>query len=330
MNGLKSFKDRLLYLKERDFEKHALQLFRFQAEHNPVYRDYIQSLDITTEAVLKSKEIPFLPISAFKYRTVKTLEWDEACVFESSGTSGMETSKNYVEDLSFYQRISKTIFEKNFGAPTGYHILALLPDYLERKNSSLIHMVGHLIEESRSDHSGFYLSNLEELKEKVLMLKKDPDRRIMLWGVTFALLDLARRCSLDMGENIIIETGGMKGHGEELVREEVHDILQKRFNVEAIHSEYGMTELLSQAYSTGMGVFHCPPWMRVYTREINDPFSITEPGDQGVINIIDLANIHSCAFIASEDLGRIHADGSFEVLGRLDNSDMRGCNLLVS
>ena len=330
MNGLKSFKDRLKFVDETNFYGFCNDLFNFQFESNPVYNKYVKSLGIDPGFIKRLEDIPFLPISAFKHQEVKTLGWNNAFTFESSGTTGMLLSKHYIEDIDFYRDVSSSIFEQFYGDPEDYIILALLPTYLERNNSSLIFMVKHLIELTGSDLSGFYLSNLSELKMKIKSLMGLTDKKIMLWGVTFALLDFANNYFLNVENMIVIETGGMKGRGEEIVRTDLHEQLIKNLNVHSIHSEYGMTELLSQAYAFKNGLFHCPPWMRVFTREINDPFSMVPDGQQGVINIIDLANIHSCAFIATEDLGRVYPDGTFEVLGRLDNSDMRGCNLLIS
>jgi phenylacetate-coenzyme A ligase PaaK-like adenylate-forming protein len=329
MNRLKSFKQRFKFVSEDNFTHYSLELFDFQLKHNPVYREYVHAIDVDPEAVKKPEDIPFLPISIFKHRDIKTMNWKQKCVFESSGTTGIEVSKHYIQDEGFYKDVSTTIFRSFYGDPKDYVILALLPSYLERSNSSLVTMVNHLIKLSKSEHSGFYLSNLGELKERITFLKRSSQRKIILWGVIFALLDFSEACPMDLRGAIIIETGGMKGRGEEIVRKELHEILKARFKAEAVHSEYGMTELLSQAYSFKDGLFRCPPWMKVYTREINDPFCLCESGQQGVINIIDLANIHSCAFIATEDLGRVYEDGTFEVLGRLDNSDMRGCNLLL-
>lgn len=330
MNRLKSFKDRLKLVDEAGFYGFCNDLFKFQFENNPIYNKYVKSLGKDPGSIKRLEDIPFLPISAFKHHMVKTSDWNSAFTFESSGTSGMVLSKHYIEDIDFYLDVSSSAFERFYGDPQEYIILAILPTYLERSNSSLIFMVKHLIELSRSDHSGFYLSNMRELRTMIKNLQGINDKKIMLWGVTFALLELASNYPLNMDNMIVIETGGMKGKGEEIVRTELHEQLAKNLNIDSIHSEYGMTELLSQAYAFDNGRFQCPPWMRVFTREINDPFCMVQDGQQGVINIIDLANIHSCAFIETEDLGRVNADGTFEILGRLDNSDMRGCNLLIS
>lgn len=330
MNGLKSFKDNLKFVDENSFNSISLDLFYFQFENNPIYQKYVRLLDINPDSVQRHKEIPFMPISFFKYHKIKTLEWEPDNIFESSGTSSMLSSKHFIEDNTFYKNISSSIFTQFYDNPRDYIILALLPSYLERNNSSLVYMVNYLIELTGSDHSGFYLSNLNELRKKIDFLKSSTGKTIMLWGVTFALLDFASNYATDMDKMLIIETGGMKGRGEEIVRSDLHEQLFKKLRVSSIHSEYGMTELLSQAYALDSGKFQCPPWMKVMAREINDPLNLVPAGQQGVLNIIDLANIHSCAFIATEDLGLVYDDGTFEVLGRLDNSDMRGCNLLLS
>jgi phenylacetate-coenzyme A ligase PaaK-like adenylate-forming protein len=329
MKGLKSFKKWLKYVDKGGFADFALEIFNYQVNNNPVYREYVEGIDVNPQKIERPVDIPFLPISAFKHRVIKTGSWKEEMIFESSGTTGMETSKHFIEDLGFYDDVSTNIFRHFYGDPENYIILALLPSYLERDNSSLIYMVNNLISLSNSEDSGFYLSNLGDLHKKISDLLMSSNKKIILWGVTFALLEFAEKYPLDLSDVIIIETGGMKGRGEELVRAEVHKILGQSFTVEHIHSEYGMTELLSQAYASIDGLFHCPPWMQILTREINDPFCLCNTGQQGVINIIDLANIHSCAFIATEDLGRVCEDGSFEVLGRVDNSDIRGCNLMM-
>ena len=330
MKGLKSFKDRLKFVDENTFMEFSLDLFDFQYKNNPVYQNYVRSLGIDPHSVKQLSDIPFMPISFFKYHDIKNLEWDTHLIFESSGTSNQLSSKHYIEDIDFYKDISSSIFSQFFGNPEDYIILALLPSYLERDNSSLVYMVNYLIELSGSEHSGFYLSDLNELRKKISFLRASDNKKIMLWGVTFALLEFANNYAPKMEDMIIIETGGMKGRGEEIVRADLHDQLMRNLHTSSIHSEYGMTELLSQAYAMEGGKFQCPAWMKVITREINDPFTLASTGQQGVLNIMDLANVHSCAFIATEDLGRVFSDGTFEVLGRLDNSDMRGCNLLLS
>ena len=327
MNTFKSFKDSLYSVNEINFDDIALQLFHFQAENNPVYHQYLHHLNCKTEQIQSVEEIPFLPISFFKSHIIKTDFWQPEVTFTSSGTTGMVTSKHEVFDLAFYLNLSEYIFTQFYGSPADYHFLALLPSYLERKGSSLIAMMDHLVRQSNSEHSGFYLHNHDELVKKLMSLKGN-ERKVILWGVSFALLDLAESYQLDLSDCIVIETGGMKGRRKEWIREELHKYLGNRFSLPVIHSEYGMTELMSQAYSKGNGYYRCPPWMKVLMRDINDPFTIIK-GKAGGINVVDLANFHSCAFIETQDLGQIDQMGNFEVLGRLDNSDVRGCNLLV-
>lgn len=312
---------------EKNFEDIALRLFRFQAKNNPVYHRYLQYLKCPIEEITSIQKIPFLPISFFKTHEVKTGDWLPQVEFISSGTTGMVTSRHAVNDLSYYLSLSENIFKRFYGPPDQFHFLALLPSYLERTGSSLIAMMDHLINQSNSPYSGFYLHNHADLVNKLNTLK-GADRKVVLWGVSFALLELAEAYELDMHDCIVLETGGMKGRRKEWIREELHLFLSKRFNIPAVHSEYGMTELMSQAYSKGGGYYQCPPWMKLLIRDINDPFLVVE-SKVGGVNVIDLANFHSCAFIETQDLGRIDQNGSFEVLGRIDNSDVRGCNLLV-
>jgi phenylacetate-coenzyme A ligase PaaK-like adenylate-forming protein len=327
LDTFKSFEDSLYSVNESNFEDIALQLFRFQAENNPVYNQYLNFLNCKLDEIQSIENIPFLPISFFKTKPIKTGNWQPEVEFSSSGTTGMATSKHLVKDVSFYLRLSENIFEQFYGPCENYHFLALLPSYLERKGSSLIAMMNHFIDKSKSSHSGFYLNNHEELKRKLQFLKND-EKRVILWGVSFALLDLAESGKIDLSTSIVIETGGMKGRRKESIRQDVHEYLTNQFHVNSIHSEYGMTELMSQAYSQLNGTYKCPPWMKAFVRDINDPFTLVQDR-VGAINIIDLANFHSCAFIETQDLGRIDKKGSFEVLGRIDNSDLRGCNLLV-
>lgn len=328
MQTFKSFEEVLHRINDQTFEDIALQLFRFQAKNNPVYSRYLHHLNVDPSQITSLHKIPFLPISFFKTHKVMTGEWPEVEIFSSSGTTGMTTSKHFVHSLEFYQRHSEVIFNDFFGPLTDYHILALLPSYLEREGSSLIYMVDYFIRQSQSAHSGFYLDNLDALIEKVDEIKGG-DRKILLLGVSFALLDLAEKGNVNLENCIVMETGGMKGRRKELTREELHTTLQKHLNVRKIYSEYGMTELLSQGYSQGEGIFKTPESMKILIRDVNDPFSPVEMGKTGIINVIDLANIYSCAFIETQDLGRVFQNGSFEVLGRMDNSDVRGCNLLV-
>nr|WP_194973897.1 acyl transferase [Aquiflexum lacus] len=331
MNYFKSFGQRILSHDFTDFEEFALEIFKFQAKNNFVYRQYLDFRKVQISDVRQMDQIPFLPIGFFKNHNVISSEiQDFKGFYSSSGTTGSTTSKHYFWDESFYLKHSQQLFELAYGPVDNYHILALLPSYLERPGSSLVKMTDHLIQQSNSSHSGYYLYNHEELVKKLEELKND-SRKVLLLGVTFALLDLAESgLKIPINKNFfLMETGGMKGRRRELVREELHDILKSAFHVEAVHSEYGMTELMSQAYSKGSGKYNLPPTMRVLLRDINDPLSLTFRS-QGGINIIDLANFHSCAFIETQDLGKIGPDGSLEVLGRFDNSEIRGCNLMVN
>ena len=311
----------------QDFERKALEVFQFQAENNPVYRDFIQHLRIHPEKVKQVPEIPFLPISFFKSHEILTAGQKTAITFTSSGTTGSLTSRHPVADVSVYEQSYRQGFETFYGPVSEYALLALLPNYSEREGSSLIYMVDDLIQQAQTG-SGYYLYNHQELAGKLEELKQTGKKTILI-GVTYALLDFIEDHQVQYPELIVMETGGMKGKRREMIREELHERLCKGFGVAAIHSEYGMTELLSQAYSKGKGIFECPPWMQVHIRDTNDPFQLFEAGMTGGINVIDLANIHSCAFIATQDLGRKNPDGSFEVLGRFDHSDIRGCNLMV-
>ncbi len=314
-------------VKEQDINGLALEIFRFQHENNPVYRAYTDALNLNPASVTTLKQIPFLPIRFFKSHAVKTGAFEPAIVFESSGTTGMTTSRHLVKDLSLYEGSFTGGFNKFYGSVKDWCIIGLLPSYLERGNSSLVYMVDKLIHASGHPESGFYLDEYAKLSG---LLKKLEDRqqKTLLIGVTFALLDLAEQFPQDLNYTIIMETGGMKGRREEIIRASLHEILQGSFGTSNIHSEYGMTELLSQAYSKQSGLFHCPPWMKILVRDEEDPFSVQDKGP-GAINVIDLANIHSCSFIATDDAGRLNEDGSFEILGRLDGSDLRGCSLLT-
>ncbi len=327
MHSFNSFKSNVFRTNNQNFERHALELFNFQYANNAIYRKYVQFLNIRPDDVKKVAEIPFLPIRFFKNHTVKTGDFIEQKIFESSGTTG-DASKHFVEDLDFYAKVCTKIFTSSFGKLDKSVVIGLLPSYLERGNSSLVYMVNHFIKLSQNDHSGFYLDDMELLIQKLKMLAGH-GFKVHFFGVTFALLELASRYSLDMENVCFFETGGMKGRGKELTREELHLKLRRAFNTNHVFSEYGMTELLSQAYLQKDGKFHAPPWMQVRIREIHDPFKYTQKGQVGVISIVDLANVHSCAFIETEDLGMLSDDG-FNVIGRLDNSDLRGCNLLIS
>ncbi len=332
--SFKSFEHIRTDLTRDEFEQLALEIFRFQARYNPVYSKYIDYLGINPKNVQNLYQIPFLPISFFKTHRVVTQFYDEPDdrfkIFKSSGTTGMERSKHYVFHIEGYEKSFIRGFNYFYSSPVNFVMLALLPSYIEQGDSSLIYMTQRLINMTRSELSGFYLHNYDELYAKLLFLKDQCERKVLLLGVSYALLDFAEKYYLDFPELIVMETGGMKGRRREMVREELHDFLKHSFGVSAIHSEYGMTELLSQAYSKGGGRFYTPPWMQILVRDMNDPFSYVETGRTGGINIIDLANVYSCAFIETKDLGKLYEDGSFEVVGRFDNSDLRGCNLMVS
>jgi phenylacetate-coenzyme A ligase PaaK-like adenylate-forming protein len=311
-----------------EFNAMSLDIFDYQYQNNHIYQAFCNNLKKSPHTTKRIEDIPFMPISFFKNHKIICEGKNEEIVFSSSGTTGINTSKHYVADLEIYNKSFSEGFKHFFGDIQDYCILALLPSYLEREGSSLIYMTNSLIEKSGHPDSGFYLNNLKELEEKLTELQRKNQKTILI-GVTFALLEMAKNYPVDVPDIIIMETGGMKGRGKELVRTELHEILCKGFGVSKIHSEYGMTELLSQAYSKGDGIFTCPPWMKVFTRGIYDPLEILPPNSSGAINIIDLANIDSCSFIATDDLGKVFADNSFEVTGRMDISDTRGCNLLI-
>ena len=312
----------------KQFEKMALKVFRFQFDHNIVYRQFCELLKQDKQTVKSLKQIPFLPIQFFKSHDVVSTTDTPVTIFTSSGTTGSITSRHLITDLSWYEQSYRQAFSQFYGNIEDYTVLALLPSYLERKGSSLIHMVEDLIQLSNNPDSGFYLNDYTALVEKLLQQERD-GKNVLLIGVTFALLDLIEKQNFKLENTIVMETGGMKGRRKEMIREELHDLLTKGFGVKAIHSEYGMTELLSQAYSLGNGIFECPSWMQIYVRDTEDALSYISNGKTGGINVIDLANINSCSFIATQDLGKKYDNGSFEVLGRFDNSDIRGCNLMV-
>lgn len=330
MQDFKSFSDDLTNLSSEAFDSIALDLFRFQSKENKVYKSYLKARKVNPESVKTIQHIPFLPIQFFKdFKVVSGPEENFSKFYSSSGTTGMITSKHYVDSEKRYLDHSLDLFQKEYGEIDNFHVLALLPAYLERKGSSLVSMANHWIQKSGSVHSGFYLYNQKELIQKIESLGSDK-KNILLLGVTFALLDLAESgLPFNPPNNLIVmETGGMKGRRKEMIREEVHDILKPFFQVSEVHSEYGMTELLSQAYSKGKGKYKIPSCMRVILRDLNDPLAESST-DRGAINIIDLANVQSCAFIETQDLGRRDAYGMLEILGRIDNSEIRGCNLLV-
>lgn len=310
---------------QASFTEVAEAVFRYQQAHNVLYRRFTELLHRSDFA-----HAPFLPVELFKNHAVKTGTFEAQTVFTSSGTTGMVTSRHHVRETAWYEYLFTETFRQTYGNPADFCFLCLLPSYLEREGSSLIYMAESLIRQSRYDTSGFYLHAGDELLER---LHENESRKIptVLLGVTFALLDLAENHFLDLSENtLVMETGGMKGRRRELTRPELHAFLTQRLGVKTIHSEYGMTELMSQAYSKGNGLFTCPPQLRVVITDVNDPFEALPQGRTGTVNLIDLGNIDSCAFLATKDLGRIHADGSFEILGRYDHSDVRGCNLLIA
>lgn len=327
MQSINSFQNKLFHINNQNFDEAAIELFNFQYQNNQIYKAFVKQLGIDPNRVLNVSQIPFLPISFFKSHKVATGEFPSMEIFESSGTTQLNTSKHFIKDIQFYYEVSSKIFSDFFGNIPGSVIIGLLPSYLERKNSSLVSMVNHFIEISNQNKSGFYLDNFDALRDSLQALKKS-GRPVYLFGVTFALLDLAQKHEVNLDNLTVLETGGMKGRGREMIRQELHSELKRAFKFSKISSEYGMTELLSQAYMTSEGYFKTPPWMQVKIRDINDPFSYVKDGKSGAINVIDLANIHSCAFIETQDLG-VMSDKGFNVLGRLDNSDMRGCNLLV-
>lgn len=312
-----------------EFEDSAICVFRFQYSSNLVYRQYVDLLGIKPDEIHSIRQIPFMPVEFFKEKIILSGNRTYETVFYSSGTSGLVSGKHYVADIELYKKSFKSSFLHFYGQPSDYSILALLPGYLEREGSSLVFMVNELMKLSGHPYNGFFLRDFEQLAKRIESLNNQ-EQKFILIGVTYGLLDFAHEFPIDGGKGIIMETGGMKGTRKELVKEEIHHILKKSFGVDTIHSEYGMTELLSQAYSKGKGIFTPPPWMKILIRDVHDPFQFLPDGVSGGINIIDLANIYSCAFIETQDLGKTYPNGQFEILGRFDNSDIRGCNLMVS
>ena len=311
-----------------EFETAALNIFRHQFENNTIYRSFCDLLYKHPSDIKRIADIPFLPIQFFKSHNVISRDNPIETTFSSSGTTGSITSKHRITDLSIYEKSYNIGFRHFYGNIKDYTILALLPNYLERKDSSLVYMVKDLITQSQHNESGFYLDDFEALAQTLKTLESK-EQKTLLIGVSFALLDLIEQSQFDLKHTIIMETGGMKGRRKEIIRNELHTILKKGFGVNHIHSEYGMTELLSQAYSKGNGIFNCPPWLKVLTRDTEDALSLQTTNKTGGINIIDLANVNSCSFIATQDLGKVYDDGSFEIIGRFDNSDIRGCNLMA-
>jgi len=314
----------------QEFTKTALEVFQYQYKKVPVYNRFCNLLKINTKQIDTIEKIPFLPIQFFKTQQViseEKIENANQIIFSSSGTTGAVTSQHIVTDLDIYEKSYLKAFDLFYGEIENYAVLALLPSYLERQGSSLVYMVDSLIKKSRNEHSGFYLDDLKALVEKIHFLEKKKQKTILL-GVSYALLDLIEKESFNLKHTLIMETGGMKGKRKEMLKEELHNVLKKGFNVEKIHSEYGMTELLSQAYSKGDGIYICPPWMKVLTRDTEDALSYVK-NKSGGINVVDLANVNSCSFIATQDLGKVYENGSFEILGRFDEGDIRGCNLMI-
>lgn len=322
-------KSSILNLQSTDFEKKAIEIFADQAQNNLVYQQYLKLLKVDPKKVRSISQIPFLPIGLFKSHRVINGSQRPKITFTSSGTTGSTTSQHHVIDPDFYLEVTRKGFNSFYGALENYCILALLPAYLERRGSSLVYMVDNFIRRSKYPESGFYLNNLDALSRQ---LRDNQANKIptLLIGVSFALLDLAEQFPQDLSRIILMETGGMKGRRKEITRDELHHQLKKAFTVPNVHSEYGMTELLSQAYSKGGGWFKGSPTFRVLAREITDPFAYVPAGRTGLLNIVDLANVDSCSFLATDDLGQIRPDGSFKVIGRLDDSDIRGCNLMVN
>ena len=313
---------------QSDFKTCALQVFRHQFKNNAIYRSFCDLLYIHSSDVKEVEEIPFLPIQFFKSHAVLSSTQAVQETFTSSGTTGSSVSKHMVTDVSWYKKSYTKGFEHFYGPIEEYTVLGLLPNYLERDGSSLIYMVDDFIKKSNNPASGFYLNNLTELSKTLIALDKKGEK-VLLIGVTFALLDLIERQQFKLQNTIIMETGGMKGRRKEMIRNELHEILCAGFGVSKIHSEYGMTELLSQGYSSGDGVFDCPPWMKILARDTEDALTMVGTNKTGGLNVIDLANYNSCSFIATQDLGKVDNNGRFEVLGRFDHSDIRGCNLMV-
>lgn len=327
MPNSETLKNRIFAItSQEEFNAVALEIFSFQYKTNPVYRQFCDYLKINPQEINQVKSIPFLPIELFKNHVILSGNGEAQVIFESSGTTGSITSRHHLLDSGLYEDSFSKAFRQFYGNPKDYRILALLPNYLERQGSSLVYMVNQLIEESKHTESGFFLDNRDALRE---LLIKGSDKKTLLIGVSFALLDMVEEGELKLKNTIVMETGGMKGRRKELTRKELHDILKSGFEVDAIHSEYGMTELLSQAYASANGEFECPPWMKLMIRDINDPLSLAPAGKTGGLNVIDLANLYSCSFLATSDLGRETETGKTEILGRFDYSDMRGCNLMV-
>ncbi|MBP6215274.1 MAG: acyl transferase [Chitinophagaceae bacterium] len=312
---------------EADFEALSLEIFRYQFENNRVYNNYVKALGVNPSGINTITQIPFLPIRFFKSHPVQTGDFIPETVFESSGTTGTVNSRHLVKDISLYTESFTRSFELFYGPVKNWCIIGLLPSYLERSNSSLVFMVNNMIKESAHEKSGFYLDEYDQLFTVLNELERQQQKTLLI-GVTFALLDFAEQFQPVLKNTVVMETGGMKGRRKEMIRPELHELLTKSFHITTVHSEYGMTELLSQAWSTGEGIFNTPPWMKILVRDEEDPLLVRETG-AGAINVIDLANVHSCSFIATDDAGKVFKNRSFEILGRMDGSDLRGCSLLM-
>ncbi len=312
----------------KEFAALAIDIFSYQVKYNNVYRRYIQKLGIPTGNVSCLEDIPFLPVSFFKTHRVKSGNFRSDAIFHTSGTTGRQTGRHYIKNLALYRKSLREGFELFYGNPGNYCIIALVPESSGILRSSLFYMSSRLIEWSENKLSGLYLNRMESIPATIEKLKKKNEKTI-LFGVSFALLDLAEKYGKSLDNVILMETGGMKGRRKEITRNELHSVLEKQFQVESVHSEYGMTELMSQAYSKKGGQFECPPWMKIFIRDMYDPFEFLPAGKSGAVNIIDLANIDSCSFIETSDLGKINSNGTFEILGRFDHSDLRGCSLLL-
>ncbi len=325
-------RDRIFLCNDDDFNQLAIETFQFQYNFNTVYRSYCDVLRINPEEIKKISSIPFLPIQFFKTKEIVSTSFTPETIFESSGTTGSVKSRHVIKDVKIYEESFLKNFGLFYGAPENYCIIGLLPSYLERENSSLVYMVKRLIENSRHHKSGFYLNDFMKLQETLLENEYNQQQTLLI-GVSFALLDFAEQYPMQLKNTIVMETGGMKGRKKEMIRSAFHEILQSKLGIDNIHSEYGMTELLSQAYSKKDGLFFSPPWMKVLIRAEDDPFDVSYINEKkirsGAVNIIDLANVYSCSFIATDDCGKLHPNGSFEITGRLDNSDIRGCSLMA-
>jgi len=339
--------DKIFNVTANNFEQLALEIFQYQYQYNSVYKTYVDTMKFNPQKINTLSRIPFLPIQFFKTHAIKTTDFDPVCIFESSGTMQTVNSHHYVKDIDLYRQSFTKAFQLFYGPIDDWCIIGLLPSYLERKNSSLVLMVDELVRKSNHSESGFYLYEYDKLYETLRELEEKKQKTLLI-GVTFAVIDFAEKYSFPLRYTTIMETGGMKGRREDITRQELHELLRTKFSNESIHSEYGMTELLSQAYSKQNGIFCCPPWMKVLVRDEEDPLEVLNAGlhnsqhdsyrlanydlqssIKGLINVIDLANVFSCSFIATDDAGKLYNDGSFEVIGRVDNSDIRGCSLMA-